>query len=101
MGRGGLAAAAETEVQAGLLPGLVDGSRTGAVALHGSIGVKGANATGNAGVVLGGGLADVLLLAVGDDVVVIEKEAGGGTGTTPPNRHPTRRAPRATRGGPS
>jgi alkylation response protein AidB-like acyl-CoA dehydrogenase len=91
-----LAATAEKEVQARLLPRLVDGSTTGAVALQGSVEISGGKATGSAGVVLGGGLADVLLVAVGDDVVVIERETGGVTATTPANLDPTRRAARIT-----
>ena len=55
-----------------LLPGLADGSPTGAVALGGSVEVRDGAAHGSAGVVLGGGLADVLLVAAGDDVAVVD-----------------------------
>jgi alkylation response protein AidB-like acyl-CoA dehydrogenase len=77
------------------LPGLADGSRTGAVALDGSVTVTGGTASGPAGNVLGGGLAQLLLVAAGDDVLVVE--AGDGvTVDTPPNLDPTRRSARVT-----
>lgn len=88
-----LAAAAGDDLQADLLPGLADGSRVGAVALDGSISVSDGMATGDAGVVLGGGLASLLLIACGDDVVVVE--VGDGVSVdTPPNLDPTRRSAR-------
>src|SRR5205823_4113616 len=90
-----LAATAEKELQSQLLPRLVDGSTPGAVALHGdSVKVKSGKATGDAGVVLGGGLADILLIASGDDVLVVEKSGGGVDASTPPNLDPTRRSAR-------
>ncbi|HLT70348.1 MAG TPA: acyl-CoA dehydrogenase [Acidimicrobiales bacterium] len=77
------------------LPGLADGSRTGAVALGGDVTVDGGRASGPAGVVLGGGLADVLLVPAGDDVVVVERGEGV-TVEVPPNLDPTRRSARVT-----
>jgi alkylation response protein AidB-like acyl-CoA dehydrogenase len=57
-------AAAGTDAQkAALLPGFADGSRVGAVALDDS------------GLVLGGGLADVVLLPDGEDLLVFERHA--------------------------
>ncbi len=58
-------------LQAALLPGLVDGSRIGAVGLAG---VESAGQVRD-DLVLGGGLADVVLLVVGDDVLVSERFA--------------------------
>jgi hypothetical protein len=76
-----------------LLPGLADGSVKGAVALAGSVTLAGGTASGNAGNVLGGGLADVLLVAVGDDVAVV-KRGDGVKVDVPPNMDPTRRSAR-------
>ena len=91
-----LVAMGNKEVQAKLLPGLVDGRRTGAVALRGAVDVHGGEASGSAGVVLGGALADVLLIASGDDVVVVEATARGLEVTAPRNLDPTRRSARVT-----
>jgi alkylation response protein AidB-like acyl-CoA dehydrogenase len=88
-----LAAVADEETKQRLLPGLADGSLTGAVALDpGAVTVDGSGtASGDAGAVLGGGLAKVLLVPAGDDVLVIE--AGDGvTATVPKNMDPTRRS---------
>jgi len=77
------------------LAGLADGSVIGAVALDGEVTVAGGVATGNAGNVLGGGLAQLLLVATGDDVAVVE--VGDGVAVTvPPNLDPTRRTARVT-----
>src|SRR3954471_18808470 len=76
-----LAAAAPQDLQARLLPGLADGSMLGAAALGGEVEIRDGAAHGSAGVVLGGGLADVLLVACGEDVAVIEVAGGGRAGT--------------------
>jgi alkylation response protein AidB-like acyl-CoA dehydrogenase len=86
-----LAAAGDDATKKTLLPGLADGTLTGAVALAGSVTVKDGKASGDAGVVLGGGLAKVLLVAVGNDVAVIEI-GDGATVTVPTNMDPTRRS---------
>ena len=67
-----LAAAGPDELRKRLLPGLVDGSVIGAAALGGAVTCTDGAATGKAGVVLSGRLADVLLVPAGDDVLVIE-----------------------------
>src|SRR2546425_1108433 len=59
--------------QAALLPTLADGTRTAALGLEGAL-EWGANGLhGDGGVVLGAGLAQQLLLVVGDDVVVVDR----------------------------
>ena len=63
-----LAEAGSAELKASLLPGLVDGSRIGAVGLAAV--EEDGRVTDD--LVLGGGLADVVLLVVGDDVVVVD-----------------------------
>ncbi len=90
-----LDAVADDATKAALLPGLADGSRAGAVALGGSVTVADGKASGNAGVVLGGGFADVLLVLGGDDVAVIE-QGDGVTVDVPKNLDPTRRSARIT-----
>jgi 3-oxochol-4-en-24-oyl-CoA dehydrogenase len=78
-----------------LVPGLVDGSVTGGIALESSITATKGTASGTAGIVLGGGLAKVFVLPAGDDVVVVE--AGKGvTVDTPRNLDPGRRSSRVT-----
>src|SRR3984885_5342337 len=78
-----IAAAAPEELRKRLLPGLADGSLIGAAALggdvahSGSTASSGGTASGDAGVVIGGALADVLLVPSGDDVLVIETALGG------------------------
>ncbi|MEO6125197.1 MAG: acyl-CoA dehydrogenase [Ilumatobacteraceae bacterium] len=93
-----IAAAGDDALQSKLLPGLGDGSVIGAVALGGSATFADGKVSGSAGVVLGGGLANVLLVPVGDDVAVVEVgEAGGAVSIdTPPNLDPTRRTSRVT-----
>ncbi len=91
-----LAAAAPDDIRAQVLPGLADGSTIGAVALGGEVELRDGAAHGPAGVVLGGGLADILLVPVGDDVAVIDTRAGGVTVEVPANLDPSRRAARVT-----
>jgi alkylation response protein AidB-like acyl-CoA dehydrogenase len=78
------------------LPGLTDGSVTGAVALGGEVEIRDTKAYGPAGAVLGGGLAEVLLVPAGDNVAIVERSAGGVEVTTPKNLDPTRRTARVT-----
>ena len=78
-----------------LLPGFADGTKTGGVGLGGSGTVADGKASGDAGVVLGGGLANVIVVGVGDDVAVIEVGAHV-TISTPTNLDPTRRSSRVS-----
>jgi alkylation response protein AidB-like acyl-CoA dehydrogenase len=91
-----LAATAPPDVAERLLPGLADGSAVGAVGLGGAVTVSGGAGHGSAGVVLGGHLADVLLVPSGEDVLVIETAEGGVKTEVPPNLDPTRRSARVT-----
>jgi 3-oxochol-4-en-24-oyl-CoA dehydrogenase len=90
-----LAAAGDAATQAELLPGLADGSRRGAVAVGGAVTVTDGKASGACGPVLGGGLADVILVAAGDDVAVVQRGEGVQV-HIPPNLDPTRRSARVT-----
>ncbi len=90
-----LVAAGDDATKSKLLPGLADGSVAGAVALAGNVTVEGGKASGDAGNVLGGGLAQVLLVASGDDVAVVEV-GDGVTVTVPANLDPSRRTAKVT-----
>ncbi|MGV3758295.1 MAG: acyl-CoA dehydrogenase [Actinomycetota bacterium] len=88
-----LAAAGDDDVKKRFLPGFADGSLTGAVALDADVTVSGGTASGDAGIVVGGGLAKVLLVAAGGDGAVVE--VGDGTPVdVPANMDPTRRTAR-------
>ena len=86
------------EVAAAHLPGLADGSLIGAVALDGDVTATDGTVSGDAGNVLGGGLAQLLLVAVGDDVAVVEV-GHGVTAEVPRNMDPTRRTARVSLSG--
>jgi alkylation response protein AidB-like acyl-CoA dehydrogenase len=88
-----LAAVADDATKAELLPALADGSLTAAAALGADITVTDGRASGSAGVVFGGGLAQLLLVAVGDDVAIV-RVGDGVTVEVPPNLDPTRRSAR-------
>lgn len=90
-----LDATADDATRADLLGGLADGSVVGGVALDASVTHTDGTVSGSAGLVLGGGLAQVLLVPVGDDVAVVR--VGDGTAVeVPPNLDPTRRSARVT-----
>jgi hypothetical protein len=93
-----LVAAGDDETKAKLLPGLAAGTAAGAAALRGSVEIRDGAAHGAVGAVLGGGLAEVLLVPVdgADDVAVVEVSAGGVTVEKPQNLDPTRRSARIT-----
>jgi 3-oxochol-4-en-24-oyl-CoA dehydrogenase len=91
-----LAAAAPGDLQKRLVPGLADGSVIGAAALGGEVTFADGAATGKAGVVISGHLADVLLVPAGDDVLVVEKAAGGVRAEVPVNLDQSRRAARVS-----
>ncbi len=88
-------AAADDATRDRLLAGLADGSTFAGVGLAGSVTTDGATASGDAGTVLGGGLASLLVLPSGDDVVLVE--VGDGVAVeTPANLDPTRRSARVS-----
>ena len=94
-----IASVGTQDLQATLLPGFADGSKTAGVGLGGAVTVTDAKAHGSAGVVLGAGLANVLVVACGDDVAVIDGTGTGVTIETPANLDPTRRSSRVTLNG--
>ena len=91
-----LAAAGPDELRKRLLPGLADGTVIGAAALGGEVAYADGTATGPAGVVISGHLADVLLVPAGDDVLVIDTAAGGVRAEVPVNLDQSRRVARVT-----
>jgi alkylation response protein AidB-like acyl-CoA dehydrogenase len=64
------------EQQSRLLPGLIDGSVVAGIGLGGDVSLGDGVADGDAGIALGAGLADLLLIAAGDDVLAIERGLG-------------------------
>jgi len=82
------------EQKSRLLPGLVDGTVTAGVGLDGDVRVADGLADGEAGIVLGAGLAELLLIAAGDDVLVLEPGREGVSVEVPDNFDPTRRSGR-------
>jgi 3-oxochol-4-en-24-oyl-CoA dehydrogenase len=94
-----LAASAPADLQAQWLPGLADGSLIGAVALSGEVAVADGAASGAAGPVLSGQLADVLVVVIGADIAVVDCRGDGVTASVPPNLDPARRSARVTLAG--
>lgn len=80
------------EQKARLLPGLIDGTTTAAVSIGGDVNVADGIASGEAGIALGLGLADLLVLFAGTNVLVLEKDRAGVTTDIPANLDPTRRS---------
>ncbi|KAA8957680.1 acyl-CoA dehydrogenase [Mycobacterium sp.] len=79
-----------------LLPGLVDGTLSAGVGLGGNVRVDDGIADGDAGVVLGAGLAELLLIAAGDDMLLLDRGRAGVSVQVPDNLDPTRRSGRVS-----
>jgi alkylation response protein AidB-like acyl-CoA dehydrogenase len=78
--------------RAELLPSLVDGAQAAAVGLGGNLQLDAdGKLAGEAGLVLGAGLADVLVLRAGDDMVVVDTSTVGVETSVQPGLDPTRR----------
>ncbi|MEB3970926.1 acyl-CoA dehydrogenase [Mycobacterium ulcerans] len=89
-----LAKEGSDEQQTRLLPGLIDGTVTAGIGLDGNVRVENGVASGDAGIVLGAGLAELLLVAAGDDVLVLDRGRSGVSVEVPDNFDPTRRSGR-------
>ncbi|MDO8389772.1 MAG: acyl-CoA dehydrogenase [Actinomycetota bacterium] len=89
-----ISACGTAEQKARLLPGLADGSVKAGIALAGDVHAKNGVLHGNAGTTLGAGLADIVLVGVGDDVAVVATTAPGVTVSVPANLDPTRQSGR-------
>jgi alkylation response protein AidB-like acyl-CoA dehydrogenase len=77
-----------------LLPGLIDGTVTAGIGLDSQAQVSDGVADGDAGIVLGAGLAELLLIAAGDDVLLLERDRDGVSVDVLANLDPTRRSGR-------
>jgi alkylation response protein AidB-like acyl-CoA dehydrogenase len=82
------------EQKSRLLPGLIDGTLTAGIGLDGQMVLADGVANGEAGIVLGAGLAELLVIAVGDDVLLLERGRSGVSVEVPGNLDPTRRSGR-------
>jgi alkylation response protein AidB-like acyl-CoA dehydrogenase len=89
-----IAKEASAEQKSRLLPGLIDGTVTAGIGLDGEVRVKDGVADGDAGVVLGAGLAELLVIAAGDDVLLLDRGRDGVSVDVPENLDPTRRSGR-------
>jgi alkylation response protein AidB-like acyl-CoA dehydrogenase len=89
-----IAANGSAEQKARLLPGLIDGTVAAGSGLGGGVAVDGGVAAGDAGVVFGAGLADLLLIVAGSDVLVLERDRDGVSVDVPANLDAARRSGR-------
>jgi alkylation response protein AidB-like acyl-CoA dehydrogenase len=89
-----IAANGSAEQKARLLPGLIDGTVAAGIGLGGGVAVDGGVAAGDAGIVFGAGLADLLLIVAGSDVLVLERGRDGVSVDVPPNLDAARRSGR-------
>lgn len=91
-----VAARGDADTKARLLRGLADGTCIGATGLGGNLSFSGHTISGDAGIILGAGLADILALRVGDDVVIVEAHAPGVSVLQAASFDPTRRSSTVT-----
>ncbi|MCV7257249.1 acyl-CoA dehydrogenase [Mycobacterium shimoidei] len=82
------------EQKARLLPGLIDGTVTAGIGLGGDVRLDSGVANGDAGIVLGAGLAELLVIAAGNDVLLLDRGRDGVSVEVPENLDPTRRSGR-------
>lgn len=80
--------------QARLLPGLLDGTVTAGVGLDGRVQLSDGVVDGEVGIVLGAGLAELLLVTAGDDVLVLDRGRDGVSVDVPENLDRARRSGR-------
>jgi hypothetical protein len=89
-----VSATGSAELRQRWLRGLADGSLIGAIGLGGEVTTSEGVASGDAGVVLGAGLADLIVVPAGDDVAIVERSATGVSVDVPSNIDPARRSGR-------
>ncbi|ORW94307.1 acyl-CoA dehydrogenase [Mycobacterium sp. IEC1808] len=82
------------EQKSRLLPGLIDGTVTAGIGLDGEVRVDDGVADGDAGIVLGAGRGELLVVAAGDDVLLLDRARDGVSVDVPDNLDPTRRSGR-------
>ncbi len=78
------------------LPALGDGSLVAAVGLGGSLTLRDGVLDGDAGIVLGGAAAELLLLRAGDDIVAVQPDIDGVTLAGTKDLDPSRRSAAVT-----
>lgn len=79
-----------------LLAAIAAGEMTAGTALYGDLAHRGGTVSGTVDAVLGGFLADVLVLPAGDDAVVVDPRQSGVDMVVPDNIDPARRSTRLT-----
>ena len=75
-----------------MLPGLVDGTRSAAVGFNSELRQRVGLFTGDAGVVLGADVADILMLTAGDDILIFDVSTSGISVEVSDSLDPTRRS---------
>jgi alkylation response protein AidB-like acyl-CoA dehydrogenase len=91
-----IADTADADVRAQWLPGLADGSAVAGVALESDLELRDGKVHGLAEAVVGGGLATVLVLPLGDDVVVVDATAAGVSVSAAKNLDPSQPSARVS-----
>ncbi len=91
-----IADTAGSDLKAQWLPGLADGSVVAGIALDSTLELRDGRAYGSAETVVGGELATLLLLPLGDDVLVLEAGSSGVTVSPAKNLDPSRRSARVS-----
>lgn len=86
-----VAAAGSAAQRAALLPALASGQAIGAVGFGGSLAVDGGTVSGDAGMVLSGGVASLLFLPLGADLLVVDAQGAGVKISEATSLDPTRR----------
>jgi alkylation response protein AidB-like acyl-CoA dehydrogenase len=82
------------EQKSRLLPGLIDGTVTAGIGLDSRVQITDGVADGEAGIVLGAGLAELLVIAAGGDLLLLDRGRSGVSVEVPANLDPTRRSGR-------
>jgi alkylation response protein AidB-like acyl-CoA dehydrogenase len=72
-----IAMAGTAAQRSSLLPSFSDGTRTAGLGLGGNLELRSGVLEGDAGVVLGAGLANTFLLTVGDDIAIVDRDTPG------------------------
>jgi 3-oxochol-4-en-24-oyl-CoA dehydrogenase len=87
-----IAAAGDASAKEDFLPSLASGNRTAGLCLGGNLELRGSELYGSTDAVLGGGLADLVLVPVGADVAIVQVTGTGVTAEVPANLDPARRS---------
>lgn len=91
-----IAASAPADEAARLLPGLVDGRTVAGIGIDGDVVASGSAVSGTVHTVLGGNLAQLLVVRAGADLAIVDTSATGVEITARTNLDPTRRSAQVT-----